>query len=243
MIIPYIGIIGFRHASEVQALAPLFRKIRHRQLMVGVSIGQTRFSSHQSPPVETISEIFDASTIDCLNMVHYQTSEPTTLAAQIVLVTDVIGDRLEGFQLNVPMPNPNVVDMLAIVGMTMAIRIDGKTMHVFKGEPMTLVNVIKREYKKSLTYVVFTGMNASLDIDLIAHYIEAFKKHAPQYNLVFSGQLTPDNLALIKPLFPIVPSLSISADYSLCDPHTGALDLERAQAFIRKSAELSSALT
>ncbi|MBI2450547.1 MAG: hypothetical protein HYV47_03355 [Candidatus Nealsonbacteria bacterium] len=107
---PYVGITGFMRRQEVSAVLEQ-ANLRVRMLMVGVLVSSKTLSGRQNkwpnryPKIKEMADIFPEDP-NALNLIHYNTDEPETLANQLLELTDRGGHNLRGFQLNIAWPFP-----------------------------------------------------------------------------------------------------------------------------------------
>lgn len=117
---PYIGITGFTHTSEVWGELHRTRvqvaTACGRLLMVGVlaSLETLTNRSHRRPQrypdLRLLRELLPADD-GVLNLIHYHTAEPESLAGQLTVLMPWAGEHCHGVQLNVPWPEPTEVEI------------------------------------------------------------------------------------------------------------------------------------
>lgn len=106
---PYIGVTGFTDFGQ-QALPLSLMKGTNHLLMVGVlaSLKTLRREAGRNekrfPSLEMIGSIFYDDPL-ALNLIHYNTSEPSSLAGQIAVLRGWVGECCHGIQLNVRWPD------------------------------------------------------------------------------------------------------------------------------------------
>ena len=107
----YVGVTGFMCRQEVRLLLEMLPRPAGRLFMFGVlatdkTLRQEpnkRFNRY--PPLARLDNIFVADPA-VLNLIHYATGEPATLADQLERLTAAAGPLLNGFQLNMRDPDP-----------------------------------------------------------------------------------------------------------------------------------------
>ncbi len=110
---PYIGVTGFTARWEVEHVIQSLNA-SSQKLMVGVLASEKTLNGMMNrhprrfPLVETIPSLF-LPDLRCLNLIHYSTDSPDTLATQLATLTAIGGPNLHGFQLNVPFVPPNEI--------------------------------------------------------------------------------------------------------------------------------------
>jgi len=110
---PYIGITGFTDRAEVEHALNFFPEDSSRRLMVGV-LGSNHTLLHGKERPHTpdrYPHAYDVPSIftddpRCLNFIHYTTTEPTKIVAEIDQVVALAGPNLHGIQLNIWLPWP-----------------------------------------------------------------------------------------------------------------------------------------
>jgi hypothetical protein len=110
MLSPYIGITGFMSRLEVLQVLDTVPKDAKRKLMVGVLASSKTIAGipnkwpRRYPKPKKIAEIFiDHPSV--INLIHFNTKEPSALIGQMAMATVLGGPNLHGFQLNIKWPD------------------------------------------------------------------------------------------------------------------------------------------
>lgn len=111
----YIGITGFAHTRELWGELHQHRiqqaASANRLLMVGVLASLETLTNrphrraHRYPHLSLIGKLFTTDD-GVLNIIHYHTSEPESLAGQLTVLMRWAGEQCHGVQLNVAWPDP-----------------------------------------------------------------------------------------------------------------------------------------
>ncbi len=249
---PYIGITGFMAREEVQSVLDIIPKDSQRLLMIGVLasqktlIGVTNKYPNRYPHRNQIAHIFPMPHLNpsALNLVHYNTKDPTTLLAQMKEVTEVGGPNFKGFQLN--MAWPPVETLLKYRywcpwGTKIVLQVGSHAFEVAGRHSPDLLAKQVHEYSTMINYVLLDlsgGLGMSLDAKKLRPYLDALKsKIDSDIGIGVAGGLSPTTLHLIEPLLEDFPDLCIDAEGRLRDKDDN-LDLNLAGDYVRQALSM-----
>jgi hypothetical protein len=245
----YVGVTGFMSPEEVKnTLNGIDFKKADRLLMVGVlaslktMMGLTNKWPNRYPLFGEIKNIFQKNE-DCLNLIHYNTKEPATLLPQLTEITAKVGPILDGFQLNIAWPNPDVLWSYKHLNpeKTIVLQIGGHAFEQVGNNPSKLSTKLN-EYQEVIDYVLLDpsgGLGQPFDPDKAKQYLEKLTRYEYQFGLGVAGGLSPSTLHLLEPLLKDYPNISIDAEGRL-RTQEDSLDVEITRDYIQKSLELFS---
>jgi hypothetical protein len=256
---PYLGITGFTRRSEVEAVLATLppRALAQRDLMVGVLLsdkllaGKVNKYPLRYPPLIGIPEIFTEQS-ECLNLLHYHTTRPDTLAEQLIWGTEIAGPHCQGAQLNQAWPEVRQVERYAAFlqchtrtsGRTprIILQLGRKAQQELAQDPVLLARAVY-DYQGCVTDVLIDpsgGLGKSFEAEKALPLLEAIHVTCPQLGLGLAGGLCQENLPALNPLLPHFPSLSIDAEGRLRDPESDQLSLTEAVSYLKRALTLFS---
>ncbi len=239
---PYIGITGFMSSREVELVLSAYKKARpiikssfgtivyigdyDRYLMVGVLAnlatlyGQKGLQPNRYPEIGDIKNIFPHHGNDVINLIHYSTTEEGTLFVQMMALTELVGGSLDGFQLNIPWPNPN--DLRAYNARyphkIIVLQIGRKALGMATG---TLgLHTCLSAYKGLIDYVLFDpsgGKGEPFNATAIPQCCLRIARDTlgESVGLSVAGGLSSKTLHILEPIIKEFPDISIDAESKL----------------------------
>ncbi len=249
----YVGITGFMSKNEIQSVLDSMPQDSNRLLMVGVLAslktlrGEKTKWPNRYPGVGRISEIFVRNR-RALNLIHYNTKEPESLAEQLVEMTKLGGENFEGFQLNLTWPSHDAILAYHKVcgGKFIVLQIGGKAMKkdgVTDYLPKELAEKVSW-YEHLVDYVLLDpsgGYGIPFDTGKARTYLDALKGYNLDLSLGVAGGLSPTTLNLVEPLLADFPDLSWDAEGKLRDKEDN-LDIKEAREYVQKSCNMCKAV-
>ena len=243
---PYIGITGFMHRGEVDAVLGVFPEDSPRKLMVGVLAsektlsGQTNKRPGRYPDRLAVQHIFSDSPL-ALNLVHYNTKNPETLTTQMRAFAELFGGPyFHGFQLNVAWPSPSkLANYRATCKGVIVLQIGAHAVEMVDNSPEKLAERVA-EYRGLVEYVLLDpsgGKGQPFDTEQARLYLRALAEKDLGIGLGVAGGLSAETLYLVEPLVEEFPDLSIDAEGRLRDENDN-LDLEAAKRYASAALKL-----
>ena len=258
---PYIGITGFMKREQVESVLMDLSLPPGYKLMVGVlARGNHYFDTDcggqvkkppRHPKTIDLPKIF-INDERCLNLIHLHVPDNANHASDMyVLIYNYIqicreaNVRLDGFQLNMNLPDPE--DLFEIrdsnPDLKIVIQLNSKVINRFK-TPTSLAKRL-RQYAGIANYLLFdksAGQGKLLNTDEANEYICAFDElHLPTlFGLGFAGGLSANNfpelLHFLKWNRAFKP-FSFDAEGNLHDPETGELSLNRCKNYLKAATD------
>ena len=248
---PYIGITGFMASGEVAEVLGSMPKDCERLLMVGVLASQKTLRGEQNkwpnryPAMDQIAGIFQPHPL-ALNLLHYHTRDKETLYEDLMRLTDIAGEHLHGFQLNIMWPSTILLHKykLAHPEMKLVLQLNSEILdEALITHPEVVAEKILYWYSKLVDYVLLDpsgGTGTPLDSMLTFIYAEAVAADNPDLGLVVAGGLGHESLNLVSWIASKFPNVSIDAEGRLRDKDD-MLDLALAKNYLAKALELFGA--
>lgn len=246
----YVGVTGFMtHQEVVNTLKDIDFQKTEKLLMIGVlaslkSIqGITNKWPQRYPLIGEIRKIFPTNQ-NCLNLIHFNTSEPENLLSQMLYLTDIAGEQLNGFQLNLTWPSAKTVERYKRIhnGKSIVLQIGSRAFEEVSHSPQKLADRVHNEYEGLIDYVLLDpsgGTGAPFNPRITRGYLEALSTQKNDFGLGIAGGLSPSTLDLIEPFIKDFPELSIDAEGKLRTPEDN-LSVSITRDYIQKSLELFS---
>ncbi len=251
----YIGITGFTSPAQILELlswldaSELQSLWGDRQLMVGVLVssktmrGEANKWPGRYPPSKALPNIFTADP-RCLNILHFNTDQPATLALDMVEIMRLAGPNCHGIQLNIRWPDMN---QLRVFRQThsfarVILQLGKGALEEVLHNPDAVALRLKEYADEGLITDVLHDMSggegvfASQEIDRAAAILDAIERTCPQIGIGFAGGLHAGNLHRVVSLFNEFPNVSIDAEGQLrtpvADKYRNCLDQFKAYAYM-----------
>ena len=248
-IYPYIGITGFMSYFEVSQMHYMLRNIE-RMLMVGVNVSDKTLNGAKNnhpgryPLVSSIKDIFqERENSNTLKIIHYHTQNTANLYTHLCRLTDIGGDNLDGFQLNVTWPKSTELERYhhSIGDKVFILSINNIAIDSVGRKPKELAKKIKNLYEGLVHYILIDQSNTrglALNTDKTLRYLEAIRNLLPKIGLVVTGGIGPDNLSYLKEIIKQFPDISIDAESELRSGSRDILDIISAQRYLKNAQNL-----
>lgn len=246
---PYVGITGFMTADEGDVILRMMPPDSKFKLMRGILVSQRTMRGEQNkwpnryPKPENIAEIFTEHPL-ALNLVHYNTTEHSTLYDQMEAVTQVAGKHFHGFQLNLTWPDAEVLRSYRRTHPTMQIvlQIGHGAFEMVENSTERLAKRLE-DYYDCIDYILLDpsgGYGKPFDPAVAKKYLDALAAEKFRFGFGVAGGLSPTTLHLVEPLAFYYPNLCIDAEGRLRDDNDH-LNLLVATMYIMKALEIFSA--
>ena len=223
----YIGVTGFTDKAQVRTALSRVPSDADRLFMVGVLAsaktiqGLPATNPKRYPARERIADIF-INDWRALNLVHYNTRDQSELAAQLWAALQWGGVDCDGLQLNIVLPDPEVIRGLkrSKPETTIVLQLNRGTMRVLGGSSETIADTLVDRYGALVDHILVDASGGSGEAlvphEAVAHLIaldHARTRHGHQFGLCVAGGLCADNLEdLLVPVQMLVPSFGIDAE-------------------------------
>jgi hypothetical protein len=239
----YLGVTGFTSPVEVQAaIAAAKGKLGPRLLMIGVLMSQKTMQGKDAkfknryPKTEDIARIFpDDAT--CLNLVHYATNDQETLLGQMSAVTKIAGPHMNGIQLNMAWPDPQVLELYRNIfpNNVIVMAVTSKMFQDVHYDSEALAHRIKEEYFGLVDYVLLDpsgGKGQAFDVTEGLGYLKVLSTIFEPWQIGIAGGIGPKTLNLIEPIIQAFPESNLDAEGQLRTPDDH-LDLAYMKSYIQ----------
>lgn len=204
---PYIGITGFMSREEVVHVLKTVPVDTGRLIMIGVLASQKTMQGipnkwpNRYPEALKISDIFPNDP-RVLNLIHYNTKEQDTLGYQLLAITELGGENLNGLQLNMAWPSPDVIKAFRKVqpAKQIVLQIGGHAFELVNHSPRQLAAKVA-EYERIIDYVLLDpsgGYGRPLDPERIREYLYTLQAKNLDIGLGTAGGLSPTTIHLIR---------------------------------------------
>lgn len=241
----YIGVTGFTNREQVRAVLERTSFAIGPQLMVGVLMsyrtlrGMPASNPKRYPAREDVFGIFQES-LDCLNLVHYNTREQRDLAHQLEDALGWAGPLCDGIQLNIAWPDPRAIQSLKLVKprAKIVLQINSEAMGACDNDALRVASRVGEQYASLVDYVLVDfsgGKGEPLEpVHTMAYLAELrHQRHiaGATYQLGVAGGLCADNLnRLLLPIKRMMPNISIDAEGGLRTDDS--LDIDKVLAYL-----------
>lgn len=236
---PYIGVTGIMTAQEARAaLRTAHTWASPYKVMLGILAsektlaGMTNKWPNRYPRRERIGELL-LDHPKALNLVHYTTDTPATLAAQLLWIAEFAGPHLHGFQLNMPWP-----DVRQLTAFHLNSRPVGKYRIVLQlgshaiaacKTPEELADRVAA-YDQLVHYVLLDwsgGKGIPLEPRRMGAYMRAIISQCPWAHLVVAGGISAarESFAGLRELAALQQHLSCDAESGLRTKEDDDLDV------------------
>ncbi len=238
--VPYIGVTGFMEPWEVAAALDAFGPLPHhrrQKLMIGVLVSSRTLDNrphkwpNRYPDIDGIAGLLPADR-RTLNLIHYATEHPSTLAAQLDDLVDIGGEYLDGFQLNIRWPDPATI--IVRPHTRIVLQLGTRALKEAGNDPARVAERLDA-YKEIITDVLIDqsgGEGIPLDIRVIEAYVRAIQKRHPQIGIGAAGGLSHENCGELRPLARTLPTLSLDAEGRLRTTEDDRLNIREMQEYL-----------
>ncbi len=225
MFTPYVGVTGFMTRAEVETAIAKFdtrQGLRaKRLLMVGVLVSNKTLSGvtnkwpHRYPRYQDLSELMLPHR-RVVNLIHFATDDKDHLTDHMNALRTHGGPDLDGFQLNIPWPDPKRI----VTGFPrMVLQIGARAMEMEGNDPDRIADRLNG-YRGCITEVLIdasSGHGIPLDLQKTEGYLRAIVKKHPTLGIGIAGGLPGVSLDRLKDLVRAFPFVSIDAESGLRD--------------------------
>jgi hypothetical protein len=240
---PYVGCSGITTPEQAHALLAAWpADAPAHSLMIGVLTSQKVLAGGErnarSPHPDLIWPCLSTDA-RALNLIHYFTKDPSTLAQQLNYAVQHGGGRCDGVQINVPWPP---IDQLAefqraVPEWTRVVLQVGP--RAIAGRTIAQVALAAKGYREVVTDLLIDvsgGNGVSLDPELALDLVCAVRSMCPDLGIGIAGGLCAKTIPAIAHLHREV-ELSIGAEGRLRNDRD-ELDLDKARAYLAAAAPL-----
>jgi hypothetical protein len=207
-----------------------------RKLMVGVLassktlVGRSNKWPNRYPNVYEIAGLFppDRRTV---NLIHYATDDRHALSDQLGELVSLGGSYFDGFQLNIPWPEPASIVVPKYT--RVVLQVGHVALELAGNSPEAAAKCLDA-YKNVVTDVLLDasgGRGISLDLELISAYVRAIRARHPVIGIGVAGGLSRDTVQRLLPLVERFSGLSLDAEGRL-RTEEDHLDLEAMGSYI-----------
>lgn len=238
---PYIGITGFTLEDQVKRLLDLIPENYHHKLMVGVLISDRTMEGistrNRYANKHFIPTIFQNDK-RVLNMLHFNTHNPSNLFCDLMKLVSIGGANLHGFQLNNRWPNPDEIHKFktAYPDKKIVLEMGAPDFETFNPEQVAEKLL---EYTDLGDYVILdmsAGAGIQMNPQKLIEYAICISQKT-KFKIVFAGGLHSQNLKIIKPILQVFPDACIDAEGRLMS-EWDVLDKDKTSAYLKKAMEL-----
>ena len=254
----YIGITGLMSAQHVESLLGTLGSMK-QLLMIGVLVslktlrGQKNKWPKRYPPIEQVAGLFPDHP-QTLNLIHYNTSEPESLAGQLTILMAHAGPNCHGVQLNVAWPKYQQLQIFRerYPDKRVVLQCGADTLD----NPTHFIQMLDFYIQHGLIDDVLLdpsgGFGRKLDAEELEAYLRAMRKvgyllNGPMPRFMntigygVAGGLSAKNVNVIAPLIEKYPALSIDAEGRLRDKNDD-LDLTESVTYLHCAADIYARL-
>lgn len=243
---PYIGVTGITTAEEADQIHEYYGNSCSAilgsgqdwpALMCGVLVNQTTLSGQPSPrspnrypAIDRMAEIFKtggSNRYRSLNLIHYNTSDVSTLPAQVAKIIELSSIALTGFQFNIRFPDPDLLRQIRdqFPWKYLLLQVGGGALQKVGWDGISLAERLNPYAKTNgdgyqLVDAVLIdpsgGRGKELDVDKVLSLINGVSKM--DFDLAIAGGFCADTIGLAKPFVDQWPNIAIDAEGRLRDP-------------------------
>lgn len=241
---PYVGVTGFTSPEEVNAVlneVPVCTALH--LIMVGVLVsaktlrGGAPKHPERYPDPERLSEIFPNPRVypDVLNLIHFNTNDAQTLLHDMCWARELAGDACHGFQLNMPWPALNTLEIFKqqYPSTTIVLQCGAKALDAVNHDPVLLADKVRR-YENVAEYVLIDpsgGEGKEFNHAFVSVAFREIARHTPAMGLGIAGGLRSETV--YRRVVPFMQQYNCSVDVEQgvrdADDH---LNVERVRQYI-----------
>jgi len=221
MFSPYIGVTGFTVKREVTAATNVYDDLSdkgERLLMIGVLASSKTLAGRPNkwpnryPKVQNISQLFPPHR-RTVNLIHYATDDQATLSEQLQKLELLGGRNLDGFQLNMAWPDPNLI--IVSEGKRVVLQLGRRALEDFSDNPENVARQLEH-YKGIVTDVLIDasgGCGVPMDLEIVEDYVHTLiARHGSWLGIGVAGGLFHENMSQLRQLVEKFPNISVDAE-------------------------------
>lgn len=249
MIETYVGVAGgITSLDEIKVLRQAMPACPFRRLAVGVLVNEKTLRCEkitETPnryiDVHDISKVFRKDPL-LINMIHLSLPDSRNLLSSMERLTMLGGANLNGFQINMKWPDPEVLKRFRI-----------KWLETRRSQPWIILQIGKDsledvgncslglckkllEYNDCITDVLIDpsgGSGILTEAGDLEKYVRSITFEYPNMGIGLAGGLTAKSLEVVEEILWKYPNLSVGSGRVLCNDD-GSIALDAASEFIKK---------
>lgn len=245
--VPYIGVTGIFTRKVADGFSARFVDGSKRKFMVGVLASKQTLEGKEDkyplryPRISNIGKIFPENP-NTISLIHFYAENSNNLFSQLRELTRYGGTNLDGFQLNMVWPDPDMIEKYLRENeeMKIVLQVNSKALELVNNNPVKLAKKIKSEYKEIIDYILIDsseGKGVPLNAKKSIEYLGGLSTMVPEVGLVVAGGLCAETLHLVADIVQEFPNISIDAEGKLRDKYD-LLDVWKAKFYIDESLKL-----
>ena len=218
--------------------------------MTGIQVSQKTMRGeqetifrHRFPPKDEVAAIFPLDARS-MNYVHYNTADLDTLAEQLVSVTELVGEKLHGFQLNLAWPPASALETYRSrypeIGIVLQMG-NAALAHVGHS-PEAYCDWLQRDYSGLVDYILIDpggGYGYPLDPEVARLYLREMNARRLDIDLAVAGGIAANSMHLVQPLLAEFPNISFDSEAPLRDSED-RMELDKARDYLLSGMALFS---
>ncbi|MDD4409804.1 MAG: hypothetical protein PHW52_04100 [Candidatus Pacebacteria bacterium] len=220
----YIGITGFGSREEVKEV--LNFRGTDRQIMIGVLMTEKTLNGFRKnnkpnryPEARIIPGIFPKKSRRTLNLIHYSTKNKDNLIQGLLTISKLVGNNLDGFQLNVPWPKISSISGYKELypGNKIVLQVGPTALGALRYDTALIAQKLK-DYDPFIDYIIFDfseGNGKVFDVDTATRFLSLAKRIGISSDIVVAGGVNPSNVMALKPILSKFPNVGIDAESGL----------------------------
>lgn len=225
----YVGVTGFMSETQVKEALTLPADLSPDLIMIGVLAssatitGMPARNPKRYPDVHCIEGIFQSDP-RALNLIHFNTKEPSALFNQMIGARQAGGKFCHGFQLNIPWPDPDVIRRyIDVIGDqdVIVLQCGRLALNAVEYNARSLADKVS-EYKDLVDYILIDpsgGLGQPFIPDFMNVCLSELYSTDLDMNYGIAGGLSSDTLRdLLEPVLAKFPDVSIDAEGKLRTP-------------------------
>jgi hypothetical protein len=224
----YWGITGFTHPNQPVTVLQNLPADLQPKIMIGVLAswktltGLAPGQPKRYPPIEATGAIFPDD-LRVLNLYHYNTPQPKTLAQQLFSLVNYGGPYLHGFQLNMTWPPVGQLQEFRAryPDIKIVLRINNESLYLVDHNLEKLAKKIRLRYQRYIDYVLIDmsgGTGRLLDVNHTYILLNSLRLWLnPRIGLAVAGGLNANNLNILRPVVHCFRNLSIDTESGVRD--------------------------
>lgn len=243
----YIGITGFMTIDEIKCVQNMVADMDDIKVMIGILASEKTLKGldnkypHRYPKVESIKDLLVADE-KFLNIIHYSTDHPKLLGEQLEELAKLGGRRLDGFQLNVAWPDPEIIKKFHSVhpGKILILQVGIRAIEECGNAPKKVCQKIIDEYLGLVDYILLDpsgGLGKRIKSDGMMQFLHLFDEMQHNIGLVIAGGLCSKTFGFITPIVKRFPCISIDAEARLRDKDDH-LDLAEVEKYLKTARDI-----
>lgn len=245
----YIGITGFTEREQVEKVLDAMPGYTNRKLMVGILASRATLRRTQNPwhpnRYPTLDKLATIPVDDprTYTLIHYYTQQTATLFDQLAELTERCGTLLNGFQLNIPWPDPDTLRAYRAhyPSKQFVLPITDEMIKEANGNMRTIADRLNSEYDGLAEHILLDGSLGEEKMfapRIMRERIAALKAASIKMGIGVAGGISPHTTDLVRYVAEEHRDINTDAEGGVHSKEEDLFDVTNAVLLVQKQAKI-----